>query len=149
MVFHWSQTTLGVFWIFKPNVIILWSGWSLFFLWFPIFPVFSKPLGTIPSVPITIVTNVTYMFHIFLALRQYHSICLSFRFLSFSFFDQLERQNPLAGKFFFLVNYYHLVNCSGLLAWIIIIIIYYLNENLKSGSFIIRVHHKQTEQCVE
>ena len=62
--------------------------------------------GTIPNTATTIGITVTFIFYGFLAPWQDPSICLSFRFLLFSLNDPMEQQNPLEGKFFFLVNKY-------------------------------------------
>ena len=66
---------------------------------FPSF--FTKSLMTVPSAPTTIGITDNFMFHSFLcslARSMYLSIFL------FSIGNSLEKQNPLADKFFVLIN---------------------------------------------
>ena len=88
-----------LYWVFKLILAILLSEWSSFCL-------FSKTLGTAQSASSTIANNVTFIFHT-CVLWQDLSICLSFRFLSFSPCGPPQIQNPLDDWllfFFFLIN---------------------------------------------
>ena len=68
---------------------------------------FSRYLGTVPSAPTTNGITVTFMFFSFFCFFwQDPSICLSFRFLSFSLHFVLEQQNSLDNKFFFFFFFF-------------------------------------------
>ena len=77
----------------KVSVLLLISFSSSFF---------SKPLETVPSASTSISILVSFILHFFPVLWEDPSICLSFGFVLFSLCGQMEQQNPLVGKFFFV-----------------------------------------------
>ena len=90
-----SRTHLSILADLKSAVV--WMV-SILPLIFSISSLFSRPCGCVPSAPIIIGIIVTFMFY------SFPVICLSFPFLLFSFYGQLERKNLLDKKYFFLLN---------------------------------------------
>ena len=84
--FNWwcSRTPLSILSDLNNALILMVS---IFSLDFQFLKSFSKPLGTVQSSPTTTVIIANLMFHSFLIHWQILSICPSFVFLSFSFFD--------------------------------------------------------------
>ena len=107
MVFHWSLSdkslrvsrtllnSLGdlnntVVWMVFTNPLISKSSNP-----------YTNPLVIVSSAPITLGITVTFMFHNFCCFPARSRYFLSFPFLSVLLCDQLERENPLIGNFFF------------------------------------------------